>query len=135
MKAYCDKCTKEIRPGQGHYRIEGEDGHWCSDTCLETALDEDPGPGKWRRDKTPNEAGGYLSVFCDGGLEPINLYWTEMEEDGEEDGERDEDAICCDRCLRLLPEYTARFYDAVNGRALCADCAADAGEGPPEGGA
>ena len=93
----CDECCKGINPGQGHYRIEGEDSHFCSDECLKVSFDKSHGDGCWREDVYDedgydaegnegdghgrNEAGGYYSVFEGGRWIPLNLYWTEMEKE------------------------------------------------------
>ena len=93
--ARCDKCGKAIHSGQGHYRIEGEGSYFCSDECLSVSFDESHGRGNWREDipeeepdcdgeADANEAGGYFSVFENGGWIPLDCYWTTMEEEEEE---------------------------------------------------
>jgi YHS domain-containing protein len=82
----CDECGKGISPGQGHYRIEGEDSYFCSDECLTVSFDKSHGEGSLRQDEFDddekvNEAGGYYSVLEDGKWIPIPLCWTTMEEE------------------------------------------------------
>ena len=81
----CDECEAILCPGQEHYRIEGEGVHFCSDECFKFNFDICYGDGNWRcdGDEEENAAGGYYSVFFDDTWHPLNLYWTEMEEEEE----------------------------------------------------
>jgi len=119
MSRGCDQCNKDIPEGAGCYFNEDEGSYYCSDACLEASFNESHGKGKWRRDKTENEAGGYISVRENnrnrGKWIPLNTFWTTVPDDDEDDMDEMCDG-CGDRQLPIIG------YCEMNGCAYCDIC-------------
>ena len=82
----CEKCDNELPVGANAFRDGDNDLWFCSDRCLHMHLDDACGSGYWVKDPEENADGGYFSYFQDGYWHNLNIYWTVVFAEDEEDG-------------------------------------------------